>query len=121
MPAYDVDWEVYRKHKAQGGTFKNFKGKTYQPINKKAILEHLSGKKTIGIYPLLDDNTSYFIAADFDQKNWKEESYTFLSACDKYKFKAYLERSRSGNGAHIWIFFEDKYPALLSRKVSTIR
>ena len=118
MPAYDVNWETYRKHKAQGGTFRDFEGKKPRPLTDSVIREHLSGYKTIGIYPLLTDNTSFFIAADFDQKNWIEESLSFISVCIKYSVPAYLERSRSGNGGHVWVFFKNAYPALKSRKIA---
>jgi superfamily II DNA or RNA helicase len=66
---------------------------------------------------LLEDNTSYFIAADFDGKNWKENAIDFIMACEKHDLLAYLECSRSGNGGHVWIFFEDKYPAYKSRSI----
>ncbi len=69
MPAYKVDWSDYNKHKAQGGTFKDYKKKEFLPFNDEAIKSHLSGKQTCGIYPLLEDNTSYFIAVDFDKAN----------------------------------------------------
>ena len=72
MPAYKVDWSDYKKHKASGGTFKDYTKKEYQPFTNEVILHHFHGKDTIGIYPLLEDNTSYFIAADFDNENWKE-------------------------------------------------
>lgn len=72
MPAYKVDWTDYNRHKANGGTFKNYNKKEYLPFGNEAIEDHISGKETIGIYPLLEDNTSYFIAADFDEENWKE-------------------------------------------------
>ncbi len=72
MPAYEVDWKAYNKHKAQGGNFKNFKEKEHTPLTLSAFEQHWSGKEMVGIYPLLADNTSYFIAADFDKSNWQE-------------------------------------------------
>lgn len=117
MPAYDVDWDEYNKHKAKGRSFSNFNHKTHKPYDDQAVSEHLKGIATVGIYPLSDDNTSYFIAADFDKKNWLQESLEFLKVCKKYSVDAYLERSRSGNGGHVWIFFEDKIPAKQSRKI----
>lgn len=71
MPAYKVDWTDFNKHKAQGGTFKDYKNKEFLLFNDIAIDSHLSGKETCGIYPLLEDNTSYFIVVDFDKQNWK--------------------------------------------------
>ena len=81
------------------------------------IIRHLKGEKVIGIYPLLKDNTSRFIVADFDEKTRKEDSNKFLKICGKYEIPAYLERSRSGNGGHVWIFFESPLPAKNTRKL----
>lgn len=117
MPAYKVDWSDYNKHKAQGGTFKDYKNKEYLPFDDSAIEAHLTGNETCGIFPLLEDNTSFFIAADFDKENWKETILKLYRICLKYNIPAYIERSRSGNGGHLWIFFEKAFPAEQSRKI----
>ncbi len=114
-PAYSFDWNEFNAHRAIGGTIKNFENKTLQPITNTTLLYHLSGKETIGIYPILSDNTSYFIAADFDEANWKIDSQKFVVECSKINLEAYIEISRSGNGAHVWIFFENAYPCWKSR------
>jgi hypothetical protein len=80
------------------------------------IIKHLSGQHLIGLYPLLQDNTSWFIAADFDEEGWVESARKFITACNEVSIPAYLERSRSGNGGHVWIFFEHPFPAYKSRK-----
>lgn len=116
MPAYKVDWSNYNKHKASGGTFKDYSKKEYLPFGNEAILNHLSGKETVGVYPLLEDNTSHFIAADFDEENWKESILKLYSACSKFEIPAYIERSRSGNGGHLWVFFDENLPAEQTRK-----
>ena len=117
MPAYCYDPYLYRAHKMRGGTFQNYPDKTYLPLSEKEFEKHLKGEQLIGIYPLLPDNTSWFIAADFDDDNWLEECKIFLRVCSENKIPAYLERSRSGQGGHIWIFFEQPYPAFQSRKI----
>ncbi|MFA5044406.1 MAG: DEAD/DEAH box helicase family protein [Paludibacter sp.] len=117
MPAYTYDPYLYRAHKMRGGTFQNYPDKTYLPLSEKEFEKHLRGEQLVGIYPLLPDNTSWFIAADFDDDNWLDECKIFLKVCDENEIRAYLERSRSGQGGHIWIFFEQSYPAIRSRKI----
>jgi superfamily II DNA or RNA helicase len=89
----------------------------YIPISDEAIREHLVGKKVLGVYPLLTDDTCWFLAADFDKAGWQEDSVSFLDTCRSMGVPAYLERSRSGKGGHVWIFFEEAVPAGLARKL----
>jgi hypothetical protein len=116
-PAIVYDPYFNRTHKTKGGVLENNEDKTYLPLTETEIEKHLKGEKLIGIYTLLKDNTSWFLAADFDKANWIEECRAFIDACSKQGIKAYLERSRSGKGGHVWIFFEQPYPALKSRKI----
>lgn len=117
MPAYFYDHYRLKAHKMRGGTFANFTEKKLLPFTDTELSKHLSGEQLVGIYPLLSDNSSWFIAADFDKENWLEECKQFLSACEAKGIPAYLERSRSGRGGHVWIFFEQAYPAFRSRKI----
>ncbi len=117
MPAYFYDPYRFRVHKMNGGTFQNYPDKTYLKLTGEQITKHLAGEQLIGIYPLLPDNTSWFINADFDEGNWIASSLKFIQACKEISIPAYLERSRSGNGGHVWIFFETPIPACKSRKV----
>ncbi|MBA4259802.1 MAG: restriction endonuclease subunit R [Chitinophaga sp.] len=117
MPAYHFDPYRYRAHKMKGGTFQNYTDKTYLRFTDDEIAKHLKGEQYIGIYPLLSDNTSWFLAADFDEDNWVNDSRKFLKVCNEKGIPAYMERSRSGKGGHVWIFFEQPYPAIRSRKI----
>ncbi|MEJ5102404.1 TOTE conflict system archaeo-eukaryotic primase domain-containing protein [Chryseobacterium sp. MYb328] len=117
MPAYTYDPYHYRTHKMNGGTFQSYPNKSYLSISDTEIQKHLDGIQQIGIYPLLKDDTSWFLVADFDKKNWKQEATDFIKVCKEKNIYTYLERSRSGNGGHVWIFFEEPYPAIRSRKI----
>ncbi len=122
MPACDLDWNKFVEHKAKGGTFKDFPEKQYTPLTNDRIINHLNGKEIIGFYPLLQNNTSWFIAADFDQsvskkKSWIDDCRSFIAQCERYYLPVYLERSRSGTGGHVWMFFEEPYPAYKSRRI----
>ena len=117
MPAYFYDPYQYRMHRINGGTFRNFSEKSYLSLTDEQIQKHLDGQQQIGLYPLLQDNTTWFLAADFDKENWQKEALAFLNTCENRGIPAYLERSRSGNGGHVWIFFEKPYPAIRSRKL----
>lgn len=116
-PAYIFDPYHYKAHRMKGGTFQNYENKQYQTLTDGQIIKHLEGEQLIGLYPLLKDNTSWFIAADFDEDNWAEECKTFIEICGSKNIPAYLERSRSGKGGHVWIFFEENYSAFKSRKI----
>ncbi len=87
------------------------------PLTDEVTRQHLTGKKTIGIYPLLVDETCWLLAADFDKTTWKDDSLAFIETCKEVGVPAYLERSRSGNGGHVWIFFEAPVSAILARKM----
>lgn len=90
---------------------------TYKPFTVDDLRSHMIGRKTIGLYPLLKNNTSYFLAVDFDKGNWNEESLMFISKCNDYGLNSYLEKFRTGNGGHVWFFFDQKVQAYKSRNV----
>ena len=117
FPAYDVNWNGYDEHKVKGGTFDEYPHKKKIPYNNIAISKHLSGLEFCGIYPLLEDNTSHFIAVDFDKEGWRESIITLHGKCSEYGIQSCIERSRSGNGGHLWIFFVNAFPAEQSRKI----
>jgi superfamily II DNA or RNA helicase len=94
-------------------------------ITDEAIRWHLSGQDNegrefvMGIYPMLQDETCFLLAVDFDKGGWREDAKAFLETCRYLNVPAVLERSRSGNGAHIWIFFDQAIPASLARKLGS--
>ena len=69
--------------------------------------------------PLLADDSCYFLAADFDEADWREDVIAFIQSCRELSIPAALEISRSGNGAHVWIFFAEPVPAREARQLGT--
>jgi hypothetical protein len=83
----------------------------FSELNDQVIYRHLAGQQVVGLYPLLHDNTCYFLAADFDKGNWQDEVKAMSRACTEYGVPHAVEISRSGNGAHLWIFFDENVSA----------
>ena len=95
------------------------------PLSDRAVYNHLAGKDeygrdVIGIYPMLPDDTCRFLCADFDDAEFEEDVAAYRSVCEELNLSVSIERSRSGNGAHAWLFFEEAVPADLARKMGTI-
>ena len=90
-----------------------------KPLSDQVIYEHLAGKRTVGVYPLLTDDTCHFLAADFDEAEWREDAKAFIRSCRELGVPAALEISRSGNGAHAWIFFVGTVSARDARRLGT--
>ena len=91
-----------------------------EPLTEDVVLKHLKGEITIGIYPLLLGDICNFLAIDFDKKTYEKDVNAFWSICDDLNIPIYVERSRSGNGAHVWMFFEESIPARVARKMGNI-
>lgn len=89
------------------------------PLSDEVIYAHLAGKRTIGVYPLLTDDTCYFLAVDFDEAEWKKDALAFVQSCHELGVPVALEISRSGNGAHGWIFFAASAFARDARRLGT--
>jgi len=71
----------------------------------------------MGVYPLLPDDTCWFLAADFDENEWRRDVLALAETCRRNQIPVAIERSRSGNGAHAWIFFADAVPAGSARRL----
>lgn len=93
--------------------------KKYRGINNEDITNHFTPKssKGYGIYPLLDADSCYFLVLDADGANYKDIVKNYYAICEFYDIDCLIEISRSGNGAHLWIFFEDKVKAVSARKL----
>jgi len=109
------EWKPSLCRKPTGKCFK-CPHQLYDTLNEKVIEAHLKGNIIIGIYPLYQDETCHFLAIDFDDDGWRKDTSILREVCMSFDIPAAIERSRSGNGAHAWFFFEDKIPAGLARK-----
>jgi superfamily II DNA or RNA helicase len=95
----------------------------FLPVTDDIVRWHLSGHNdngkdfVMGIYPMLLDETCFFLATDFDKSSWQEDAKGFLNTCKSLNIPAAIERSRSGRGAHVWLFFAEAVPAILARKL----
>ncbi len=97
----------------------------FLPVTDDVIRWHLSGRDdedqpfVAGVYPMLQDETCFFLAVDFDKAAWREDATALLETCQRLTLPAVLEQSRSGRGGHVWLFFEDAVSAALARKLGS--
>ena len=87
------------------------------PLTAEVVADHLVGEISAGLYPLLDDDACWLLACDFDGKGWALDALAYLDAARAADIPAGLERSRSGDGGHVWIFFADRVPASSARRI----
>jgi superfamily II DNA or RNA helicase len=87
----------------------------FVPVTDQVILDHLQGRHVAGLYLLLPDETTHLLAIDFDGGGWREDVRAFGATCRALGFPTCVERSRSGNGAHAWFFFEGPVSAATAR------
>src|SRR5712664_1527937 len=116
-PAGVMDWRAIHAARPEERKKVARKTRTLQPLTDSAIRDHLTGKQTIGVYPLLPDETCWFLAVDFDKKSWMADAAAFASTCQRCQVPLTVERSRSGNGAHIWLFFDRPVLAANARQL----
>jgi hypothetical protein len=123
-PACSNEWKkgICGKPKVRCGECPH---QAFIPPDEDIIEKHLRGGATrsgdfvAGVYPLLQDETCWFLAVDFDGDNWADDARALLNTCHAKGIGAALERSRSGNGGHIWIFFSDPIPARIARQMGS--
>jgi superfamily II DNA or RNA helicase len=89
------------------------------PLADQTIYDHLAGHHTVGVYPLLADDSCHFLAVDFDEADWRSDAAAFIQSCRDLGVPAALEVSRSGKGAHAWVFFSAKVAARDARRLGT--
>jgi superfamily II DNA or RNA helicase len=87
----------------------------FLPFDDEAVLAHLTGRQVLGLYPLLEDETCWLLAVDFDKGTWTDDVIAFAETCRRIRLPAAIERSRSGKGAHVWFFFSAPVPASVAR------
>ena len=93
--------------------------KSYATLDAGVFENHLRGSIVAGIYPLFPDEMCCFLAIDFDEADWEKDITTLRKVCTEYAIPFAVERSRSGNGGHVWFFFENRISAALARKLGT--
>ena len=118
-PACQVEWVhgVCEKPKIKCSDCRN---KVFIPFDENVIRGHLEGNFTVGTYAIREDDSCIFLATDFDKDHWQQDVSAFRVASRKLGIETYVERSRSGNGAHAWIFFKEPILAKLARQLGTI-
>lgn len=89
------------------------------PLDDQVLYRHLAGEIVAGVYPLLTDDTCHFLAVDFDEADWREDLLGFAQSCRELNVPVALEISRSGNGAHAWVFFAKAVTAQDARRLGT--
>ena len=89
----------------------------FLPVEDRVLLDHLQGRHVVGVYPLLPDETCWFLAIDLDKAAWTDDVAALRETCAALGLPTAVERSRSGTGAHVWFFFTAPVPATLARQL----
>jgi len=127
QPACANEWAagICDKRRNKCGSCPN---REFLPLTPAVIRDHLRGERegehgrefVVGIYPLLADETCWFLALDFDGPSWMKDAAALLGASREVEVPVALERSRSGNGGHVWMFFAEPLPAVLARRLGSL-
>lgn len=96
------------------------KNSHFAPLDEEQIKNHLLGKYVLGLYPMTTNDTCFLLAMDFDESTWGEDIKVVIKVCNDNNIPVYAERSRSGEGCHLWFFFESEIKASLARRFGTI-
>lgn len=92
----------------------------FRATTENELLGHLQGRQVMGVYPLLADDTCRLLAIDLDGGSWREDVAAIRDACREREVRPAVERSRSGDGAHVWFFFSEPVPAALARRFGSM-
>jgi hypothetical protein len=120
-PACSNKWEVGLCALKTGGKCSDCTNQAFRSVDDAAVLGHLRGKHVMGVYAMLPDETCWFLAVDFDKSTWKDDVGAFVETARRRGLPVLVERSRSGNGAHVWFFFSEPVPASIARKMGMPR
>lgn len=116
-PACSNKWEPGLCALKTGGRCSECAHQAFIPVGDQVIADHLKGRHVMGVYPLLEDETCWFLAADFDKSSWQDDVRAFTETCRATNVPVAIERSRSGNGAHAWFFFTAPVLANVARRM----
>ena len=116
-PACSNKWEPRLCLLKSGGKCGDCTNQAFIPVDDQVVIGHLRGRHVVGCYPLLDDETCWFLAVDFDKSSWKEDVASFAETSRSHAIPVAIERSRSGNGAHAWFFFNAPVSAKVARRI----
>ncbi len=92
---------------------------SFKPLDESAVRQHFAGKEVIGVYPMLQNESCFFLAMDFDKEHWFDDISALKIVCQEQGVPVAIERSRSGVGGHAWIFFNEEIPAVLARRLGS--
>lgn len=94
--------------------------RVYERLEDRFLMAHLNGNKFLGVYPILKDDTCYFLALDFDKNEWQAAAKAVARVSKEHGLTASIEKSQSGQGAHVWFFFGEAMPCKLVCRLGTL-